>query len=283
MKAIKILIFAVAAFSLAACDKHDPFDDILITGEIGPQVYWEIESSAISAGQSMGFDLQYYTSLKDVSIDRSEVWYSLDETLDKTVSCPWVSSFTYTVTSLTKEQKRVAQKISVFPHSEYAQWSDSLHAYTFHGAFPVSGTLASYKWVEPTDFDEEKFVSYFGEGFMQHFKDSMYTKMKFADFEKMYKGLGLVEDFKVYTDSTFDINTNEYVKHFPWNADSTATPIPEEIERIYKENVQFTDLIYSEGKYNISYKRSYSIRAHARVYDERGVYGMTVPQDITIN
>ena len=283
MKTIKILILGLATVSLMSCDKHDPFDDILITGEIGPQVYWEVESSAMYAGQSMGFDLQYYTSLPDVGIDRAEVWYSLTETLDKTVSCPWVSTFTYTVTSLTKEQKRVAQKIAEYPHKDYGQWSDSLHAYTFHGTFPVSGTLASFKWEEPTTFDAEKMVQYFGAGYMEHFKDSLYGKMKFDDFAKMYKGLGLVEDFKIYTDSTFDVNTNMYVYHFPWNADSTATPIPEEIERIYKDQVKFEDLIFSGGKYAVSYKRNYSIHVNARVYDDRGIYGITVPQDIAIN
>ncbi|MBQ8099850.1 MAG: hypothetical protein IJV55_00870 [Paludibacteraceae bacterium] len=283
MKTTKILMLGMVALALAACDKHDPFDDILITGETGPQVYWEIESSAVTAGQSMGFDLQYYTSVPDVQIDRTEVWYNLSETLDKTVSCPWVTTFTYTVTSLTKEEKRVAQKIAAYPHKDYAQWSDSLHAYTFHGTFPVSGTLASYKWDEPAVFEEDKFVSYFGEGFMEHFKDSLYGKMQYADFRSMYLGLGLVDDFQAYTDSTFDVNSDSYVKHFKWNADSTATPVPDEIAQIYKEKVTFADLISGSGKYNVSYKRSYTIRAHARVYDDRGIYGMTVPQDITIN
>ncbi|MBQ9339149.1 MAG: hypothetical protein IJS13_02310 [Paludibacteraceae bacterium] len=281
----QLFILGIAVLGLTACDKHDFFDDILVTGEVGPQAYWEIESSVVSAGGSMGFTTQYYTSLPNVGFDRSEVWYNLTEKLEKTVSCPWVTTFTYTITSTVSEEKRVAQKIATYPHATYAQWSDSLHAFTFTSSFPISGTLSPFSWVKPSVLEEDKVVAYFGEGFMEHFKDSLYNKMQYADFTNMYKGLGILDDFTAYTDTTFDINTNSYIAHFKWNEDSTDTPVPDKIRELYNDSISFADLIYntSESAYSIEYKRSYQIRALMRVYDSNGVYGQTIAKDIDIN
>ncbi|MBO7545960.1 MAG: hypothetical protein J6T19_04560 [Paludibacteraceae bacterium] len=281
----KLFILAVALLGLTACDKHDFFDDLLITGEIGPQAYWEIESSVVSAGGEMGFTAQYYTSLSDVGFDRSEVWYNLTEKQEKNVSCPWVSTFTYAINSTVSEEKRVSQKIATYPHDTYAQWSDSLHAFTFSSTFPISGTLSPFSWIKPTVLEEDKVVAYFGDGFMEHFKDSLYKMMKYADFTYMYKGLGILDDFTAYTDTSFDANTNSYIPHFKWNADSTDTPVPEKIKELYNDSISFADLIYntSEGAYAVEYKRSYNIRALMRVYDSSGVYGQTIAKDIDVN
>lgn len=285
MKTIKILMYGLMTLSLIACDKHDYFDDLVIVGQVGPQAYWEVESSVVTAGQQMGFDAQYYTSEKERTIDHSEVWYNLTEKLEKTVTCPWVTTFTYTITSTVSEEKRVSQKIAEYAHDDVGQWNDSLHAYAFHATFPVSGTLSPFAWVKPTTFDEEKMNTYFGENYMSEFKSDLYSKMSFADFKSMYTKMGLVEDFKIYTDSTFDVNSNAYVQHFPWNADSTATPVPDKIQELWNDSIKFADLIFnsSENAYSVEYKRSYSIRAVMRVYDDMGVYGLTVPKDIDIN
>ncbi|MCM1035392.1 MAG: hypothetical protein NC038_08055 [Paludibacter sp.] len=285
MKRQNILMTALLICCLTACDKHDFFDDLTITGNIGPQAYWEIESDVVAAGTQMGFSAQYYTALKDIAIDRSEVWYDLNEELEKTVSCPWVTSFTYTYNSIVTEQKRVSQKIAEYYHDDVATWSDSLHAYAFKDAFPVSATLKPFKWSYPQEFDASAMDLYFGEGFMQHFKDSLYSLMKFEDFRKMYLGLGLREDFKEFTDSTFDINANAYTYHFPWNIDSTDTPIPADVERLYRDSISFDQLVLNtaENNYAVEYKRSYYIRALLRVYDERNVYGTTEMKTININ
>ncbi len=286
MKTIKIFMLALAAVSLVACDKHDPFDDILITGEVGPQVYWTIGSSMVSAGSTMDFNAQYYTSVDGVEIDHSELWYNISETVEKTINCPWTSTFTYTITSLVTEEKRGAQKISEYPHSE-EYYNDSLRAYNLIDVFPVSGTLSPYQWAKPAKFeaaDSANIDTYFGVGFMQHFKDSLYTLMKYGDFSKMLLGLGVCEDMLAYTDSTYDANTDSYTRHFKWNADSTATPVPAEVKAMY-DAIPFANLIQNtaEGCYDVTYKRNYKLKATLRVYDDRGVYGTTQAKDIDIN
>ena len=282
MKA-KIFILAIAALALTACDKHDLFDEHTITGEVGPQAYWEIASAAVPAGQNLGFTLQYYTSVKDVSIDRSEAWYNLTESTERQVTCPWVNSFTYSVSSAALEEKRIEQKISVYPHSE-GLWSDSLHAYCLEGSFPVSSTLVPFSWTNPSQFDEAAMVQYFGEGFMEHFKDSLLPKLQYSDYKSMMIGLGFVEDFDQYTDVTYDLNTDSYISHFKWNADSTDTPVPDELVKLYRDSVTFDRLIYNsaDSKYSVSYTRKYKIRALIRVYDSRGVYGITEPKEIDV-
>jgi hypothetical protein len=264
---------------MASCaEKHDFFDETVITGKIGPQSYWEVGSSAVSAGSAMPFDVQYYSAAAD--IDHSEVWYNIIETQEKSVSCPWVSSFTYTVGSIKSEEKRISQKISEYPHS-LAVWSDSLHAYTFKAQFPVSSTLSPFSWSKPEVFDYDKMETYFGQGFMEHFKDSLQNLMKFADYKNMMLGMGLVDDFTQYTDSTYDTNSDSYVYHFPKDG-SGNTPVPAHIGNLFG-NITFDRLIEGASGYNVEFKRNYFINAILRVYDKQGVYGTTVSKKIDIN
>jgi len=277
----KIVFFAIYGLmfiALPSCEKHDFFDENAITGNVGPQAYWEIGSSTVSAGSNMTFAVQYYSTVAD--IDHSEVWYNITEVLEKNVTCPWVTTFTYSISSITSEQKRIAQKIKEYPHS-LAVWSDSLRAYTFTESFPVSGTLKPFAWVKPDVFDSTKMETYFGAGYMEHFKDSLYNLMKFADFKNMILGMSLLENFKQYTDSTFDINSNGYVYHFPKDQ-SGNTPVPVAIKDLY-DGITFKQLIEGSSGYNVEYKRTYYIEARMRVYDTKNVYGTTVSKKIDIN
>lgn len=285
MKRINILFFAAILLGCVACDKHDFIDDLVITGNIGPQSYWEIESSVVPAGSDIPFKAQYYTSVDGVSIDRSEVWYNITENLEKVVACPWTKTFTYSVSQITSSEKRISQKIKTFPHADYALWNDSIHAYYFESSFPVSSTLSSFKWEKPARYDDETFVKYFGEDYKQHFKDSLYNLLKYEDFSSIIMGASLRDNFREFTDSTFDVNSDSWVRHFKWNADSTATPVPDKVTELYRDSISFDQLIQNAGEncYDVTYKRSYRIRAILRVYDDRDVYGTTVAKDIEIN
>lgn len=286
MKHSHIFVLAFALLACTACDKHDFIDDLVITGNVGPQPYWVVESSVVTAGADVPFTAQYYTSVNGVSIDRSEVWYNVTENLEKVVTCPWTTSFTYSISEITASEMRISQKIKTFPHKDVAVWNDSIHAYYFEGTFPVSSTLASFKWEKPAHYDNENFLKYFGEDYKQHFKDSLYNLLKYEDFSKIIiSGAGLRDNFQEFTDSTFDANTNQWVRHFKWNADSTDTPVPEKVTELYQDSVSFEQLIFNSGEncYDITYKRTYQIRALLRVYDDRNVYGTTVAKDIEIN
>ena len=277
-----IMSIVAAALVLTACAKHDFFDEDTITGKVGPEAYWEVGSAVVTAGSNMDFIAQYYSSVSQ--IDHSEVWYDVEETVDKTVTCPWTVTFTYTLTSNITEQKRVSQLIKEYKHAEN-MWSDSLHAYVLSDVFPVSGTLAAFDWKQPAQFDSAKMVQYFGDTYMADFKEAVHKKMQFADYRKMYIGMGKLEDFKQYTDSTEDKNQGEgvYVYHFPKNAQGEEV-VPYAIDSIW-ETIGFAELIdnTANGYYDVEYKRSYALNALMRVYDVRGIYGRTVSKHIDIN
>jgi hypothetical protein len=279
MKSARLLpLLLPALLLLAACEKHDYFDETSITGNIGPQAYWELGSSTVSSGSSVPFEVQYYSTLSE--IDHSEVWYNVVETEERAVSCPWVTTFAYSVGSIKSEEKRISAKIQDYPHS-LAVWSDSLHAYTFKANFPVSGTLGTFSWSKPDVFDYEKMETYFGQGFMEHFKDSLHTLMQFGDYKNMLLKMGLLEDFTQYTDSTLDDNSGDWIYHFPKDAAGNA-PTPPEIDALFRD-VPFDRLIEESGAYNVAYIRKYSMDAILRVYDKRGVYGFTESKPLEIN
>ena len=168
------------------------------------------------------------------------------------------------------------------PVSSYAQnsdyWSDSLHAYTFSATFPTSNTLSSISWNKPSTFDSLKMMSYFGDDFMEEFKDSLYGLMQFEDFKKMYTGLGLMDDFNEYTDSTFNDNTGGWDFHFPNNE------VPEKITQIY-DSIPFSELIFnsSNGNYDVEYNRTFLLDAVIKCYDEIGTAGTALQKEITLN
>lgn len=267
---------------MSACAKHDFFDEDNITGKVGPEAYWEVGSAVVTSGTNMDFTAQYYSSASE--IDHSEVWYDIEETIDKTVTCPWTVTFSYSLSSNVTQQKRVSQLIQKYPHAE-DMWSDKLHAYLLEGTFPVSGTLAPFEWKQPAEFDSAKMVQYFGDTYMQEFKDAVHQKMKYSDYKNMYKLMGKLDDFTQFTDSTEDKNQGAgvYVYHFPKNAQGEEV-IPYVIDSIW-ETIGFAELIEnsSNGYYDVEYKRSYALNAMLRVYDVRGVYGRTVASRITIN
>ena len=181
MKTIfKTLALGLVFMTIASCEKHDPFDKNTITGAVGPETYWTIESSMVKAGESMGFVGQYYSTVAE--IDHSEVWYDLFEKEEKLVSASLIKAFTYSITSSNSEQKRMLQTIQSYEHSEDL-WNDSLRAYVLDDRFPVSNTLASISWVQPKDTNgfTKNLHAYFGEDFAKNFKDNLTKKMHMHD------------------------------------------------------------------------------------------------------
>lgn len=236
MKTIfKTLALGLLLVAAASCEKHDPFDENTITGAVGPETYWTIESSMVKAGESMGFTGQYYSTV--AKIDHSEVWYELFEKEDKLVTASLIKAFTYSHTSNTTNQKRMLQTIQSYAHSEDL-WSDSLRAYILTGRFPVSNTLSPISWVQPKDLNgfDKNLHAYFGENFAAEFKAGLTAKMNptadernYAAYMNVLQGLSLLGDTIVtpngdqmpyvqwITDSTFNANTNTWNKFFKKN------------------------------------------------------------------
>ena len=278
MKKLQYICIIMLCVTFGSCDRHDKMDEILIVGKLAPQVYWEVGSTTVTAGNTVQFAAQYYTT-GDADISHLEAWYDVFETIEKNVTCPWTESFSYGVTSMISERKRIAEKIIEYPHNE-SYWVQEISAYNFSGAVPTSTTLSNTSWRQPSSFDgadSVRMAGYFGDEFMQQFKDSLYNLMTAADFKKMYQGLNLIEDFtEQFLDSTQNANSGRWEHHFPKVGEEY--PVPEEIKTIWSD-ISFADLIFSSstGVHSVEYSRSYSVNAFLKVLDKDGNTGMTTP------
>ena len=240
----QILTLGLLMLGFASCEKHDFFDEDTITGKVGPETYWTVESSAVKAGESMGFTAQYYSSV--TGIDHSEVWYDLHMKEDKLISCALIKAISYSVGSNVTEQQRVLQTIQSYAHSEdYWVGKDvnnvlsenpdaRVNAYVLKDAFPVSGTLAMISWVQPKDTVgfAKNLNAYFGADVPTTFKAGLTEKLNngdernYAAYMQAFQGLGLMTDsttanqrdtmpyLEWITDSTFDANSASWKKHF---------------------------------------------------------------------
>lgn len=272
-KTLALGLFLIAA---ASCEKHDLFDENTITGAVGPETYWTVESSMVKAGEAMTFVGQYYST--EAKIDHSEVWYELFEKEDKLVTASLIKAFTYSVSSSTTAQKRMLQTIQSYPHSE-DMWNDSLHAYVLESSFPISNTLSPITWAQPKDLNgfDKNLNAYFGEGFAADFKAGVTAKMNPSEDERNYaaymnvlQGLSLLNDtiitlsgdtmtyIKWITDSTYNANTASWQKDFKridtvWSIDQfdTLDVIIKDTFRLTKpdrtgkrDTIYFTDTTY---------------------------------------
>lgn len=242
----QIVALGLLILGFASCEKHDFFDEDTITGHVGPEAYWTVESSAVKAGESMGFTAQYYSSV--TGIDHSEVWYDLYMKEEKSVSCALIKAVSYSVASSVVEQQRVLQTIQSYPHSEdlwvgkdtgmvVADKPDaSVNAYVLKDAFPISGTLSMVSW-KPADTVgfAKNLKAYFSEDLPTTFKAELTAKLNNGDernynaYMQAFKGLGLMSDSTManmrdtipylewITDSTYDANSASWVKHFKQN------------------------------------------------------------------
>lgn len=244
MKTIfKVLALGLLLMTVASCEMHDPFDENTITGAMGPETYWTVESSMVKAGGSVDFTAQYYSTVAPDYVDHTEVWYSLFEKEDKVVTASLIKAFTYSETSSTTAQKRVLQTIQSYAHSQDL-WSDSLHAYELKDKFPVSNTLSPVTWANPADSNgiSKNLHTYFGEDFAKNFKEGLTRKMhshdglcantandsvrNYAAYMNAFQPAGLLDSVIItpngdkmsylqwISDSTFNANSNSWEKFF---------------------------------------------------------------------
>ena len=242
----QIVALGLLILGFASCEKHDFFDEDTITGHVGPEAYWTVESSAVKAGESMGFTAQYYSSV--TGIDHSEVWYDLYMKEEKSVSCALIKAVSHSVASSVVEQQRVLQTIQSYPHSEdlwvgkdtgmvVAEKPDaSVNAYVLKDAFPISGTLSMVSW-KPADTIgfAKNLKAYFSEDLPTTFKAELTAKLNNGDernynaYMQAFQGMGLMTDsttanmrdtipyLEWITDSTYDANSASWKYHFKQN------------------------------------------------------------------
>lgn len=167
MKILNILgSIAIVAAVVTSCAIHDPFADNMEIGQVVPTVSWEL-SDVAKAGGYVYFKAKYYTSAEH-SIDHSEVWGLVTRTTSAAATCRLTTSLSYTKTVNSTDTVRTDVKLASYPHNK-AEWDG--HEYVLTDSFQVSSTLAPVTWVDPEEFDEDRFDMYYPATFQQEFMD----------------------------------------------------------------------------------------------------------------
>lgn len=167
MKIFNILSSLALLVALTtSCAVNDPFADKMDIGQVVPTVSWEL-SDVAKAGGYVNFKAKYYTS-SDHSIDHCEVWGLVTRTTSAAATCRLTTSLSYTKTVNSTDTVRNSVLLAKFDHSK-AEWDG--HEYVLVDSFQVSSTLAPVSWVDPEEFDEDRFNMYYPATFQQEFKD----------------------------------------------------------------------------------------------------------------
>ena len=167
----KVLLPAMAAAAMTGCANHDLIPDITEVGQAVPTVYWEVGSTVCKAGESFSFKGKY-NNLPGRTPLRSEVWYQIVRNDNAQVSASLAGkALSYTQTVANVDTMRSFQCHAVYPHQE-EYWDG--HQNIVNGVVPVSRTLSPVRWVEPEEWDQERFNTYYPEGFAAEFLAKVY-------------------------------------------------------------------------------------------------------------
>ena len=162
-------LIALVALLATSCAIHDPFADNGQLGQVLPTVDWEQGSTVVKAGRYATFKGKYYTTAEK-AIDHSEVWCLIKREQTATATSKLTTSLAYTKNYSLTDTVRSSQMVATYPHSK-AEWDG--YEYVLSDSFPTSRTLAPVTWVNPSEWDQEKFDSYYPSTFQQEFTTYM--------------------------------------------------------------------------------------------------------------
>ena len=169
-------IFGALAFVAAlttSCAVHDPFADKMELGQVLPTVDWEQNSVLVKAGAFATFKAKYYTT-SEKSIDHTEAWAMVTRSQEASATSKLTSALSYTKSIASSDTVRSSQCMKRFEHSK-AEWDG--HEYVLADSFATSRTLAPVIWNAPTEWDQEKFDSYYPATFQSEFVDYLITAL----------------------------------------------------------------------------------------------------------
>ncbi len=169
MKRYRICLLALVALLATSCAIHDPFADNGELGQVLPTVDWEQGSTVVKAGRYATFKGKYYTTAEK-AIDHSEVWCLIKREQTATATSKLTTSLAYTKNYSLTDTVRSSQMVATYAHSK-AEWDG--YEYVLADSFPTSRTLAPVTWVNPSEWDQEKFDSYYPSTFQQEFTTYM--------------------------------------------------------------------------------------------------------------
>lgn len=215
MKILNIIgSLALGALVLTSCANHDLIADKGELGQVLPTVDWEQSSKVVKSGNYAGFKAKYYTSA-DRQIDHSEVWVQVKREQTASATAKLTTALAYNKSYSVTDTVRSAQSVAKYAHSK-AEWDG--HEFVLTDSFPTSRTLAPVVWKTPTQWDEDKFKSYYPEGFDTEFVEHMITTLtKDSAYYNDLRNVYVKYDFKK---ETFEALNAKYGVNFPTETES---------------------------------------------------------------
>lgn len=185
-KYTKVLIAAAFIAAASSCAKHDLIPEITEVGQAVPTVYWEVGSTVCKAGESFTFQGKYTNEPYRTPL-RSEVWYQVIRNDAAAVSTALAgTSLSYTQTVTSSDTIRSFQCYASFDHSR-AVFNG--HEYIIQGEVPTSRTLGPVSWLDATEWDQERFDTYYPEGFVKNYLEKVYDYLTGASANSYYGAL----------------------------------------------------------------------------------------------
>ncbi len=215
----KIGLFAAGAFLMTSCAVNDPFADNMEIGEIVPTVTWELNSSVCPAGNEAGFLAKYYTTAEDAAIDHSEVWGMVLSTENAAVTQKLIPSPAYTLNKAVNDTVRGFHLLKSYPHSMAVEKGQEFH---LTASFPVTRTFGPVKWLNASEWDEEKFNNLYPASFKEEFLAHMVKEL--TEDSVYFSGLRNVYVNYAFTKEQIDAVNAKYpnLEPLPWTDSQEA-------------------------------------------------------------
>ncbi|WP_430813939.1 hypothetical protein [Carboxylicivirga sp. RSCT41] len=277
---IKYFIFLLPGMLIfSACEINDPVDELVRTGYMGANVYYETGATNSKAGADVPFYTEYWSV--DDRFNNLELWYGIQKSLKYGLTSG-VNDYSLSLDSA--ETARESQVILEYEHVT-TSYDVEKAAYIIDDSFPVSYTLAPTIIENPGSYDEGQVTKLFPASFIEQFYDGLFETL---DYELLQ--LILVERAALIDQETFDTHFDDV---------EIIDPDTEEVigsEKVMKEEskpvlyelfsqVPLQDLIYNPNTFafQILYSRIYTLESQFRVVNGNDVEVFSELKAVEIN
>ncbi len=264
---------------LVSCEINDPVTDLVRTGKLAANVYMEIPTGNVTAGDSVDFHAEYWSV--DNKFNSLAIWYSINTNLSYTISSG-LNDYMYKLDST--ELARELQEIEDYEHKD-SNYSTEKKAYIIDDKFPVSYTLAGTELKNPIVYDESIVLQLFPASVIEQFYNGVFETLNYDQLnDLMVINNNIVDSaaFETYFE-TIQVedpdNEGEFIDVKVIKDESKS-----DLLKLFKE-VPFEDLIYNASKqyYGLFYQRIYKLNVKFRVVNGNDVENFSTEKTITVN
>lgn len=274
-----ILGVTIGTLLLVSCEINDPVGELARTGNFAANVYMEIPSANVTAGDSVAFHTEYWSV--DDKFNSLAIWYSIQTNLVYTINSG-ISDYMYKLDST--EQARELQEIVNYEHNA-SNYVTEKKAYVLDDKFPVSYTLSGVELKNPITYNESLVYQLFPASVIEQFYNGIFETLDYDQLnELMVINNNIVDSaaFETYFE-TIQIedpdNEGEFIDIKVIKEESKSA-----LFELFKE-VPLEDLVYDATKqhYGLFFQKMYDLKASFRIVNGNDIENFSEEKTITIN